>query len=192
VDDPAGFGDLVGSADPEADVDVNEGLCASEKPGFKGSTLSVGANVATFGNEKEVVVVSADWVVDFVLDSGADTDVPNPGNDAVVPPNRGLGGGTPALSFAGSCRAAEGVRLNGSELLGDDCLVVDVDVSWIDGVESNLNGVGTGGFSVSRLALCTEAGATASVAGVGAVEVPDGCGASPGSGLLTGTGSFAT
>ena len=145
------------------------------------------ANVATFGNEKEVVVVSADWVVDFVLDSGADTDVPNPGNDAVVPPNRGLGGGTPALSFAGSCRAAEGARLNGSELLVDNCLVVDVEVSWIDGVESNLNGVGTGSFSVSRLALCTDAGAT----GVGAVEVPDGCWASPGSGLLTGTGSFA-
>jgi len=143
---------------PEADVDVNEGLCASEKPGFKGSILSAGANVATFGNEKGVVV-------DFVLDSGADTDVPNPGNDAVVPPNRGLGRATPALSFAGSCGAAEGVRLNGSELLVVDCLVVDVDVSCIDGVESNLNRVGGSGFSVSRLAPCVEAGGAASVAG---------------------------
>jgi len=152
----------------------------------------VGANVATLGKEKGVVEVCADWVVDFVLDSGADTDVPNPGNDAVVPPNRGLGTATPASSFAGSGGAAEGVRLNGSELLVDDRLVVDVDVSWIDGFESNLNGVGRGGFSVSRLALCTEAGAAASVAGVGAVEVPDGCGVSPVSGLLTGTGSSAT
>ena len=50
----------------------------------------MGANVATFGNEKEVVVVSADWAADFVLDSVVGTDVPNPGNDVVVRPNRGL------------------------------------------------------------------------------------------------------
>lgn len=131
MDDPAGFEGSVGSVEPEADVDGNEGLCASEKPGFKGSTLSVGANVATFENEK--------GGIGFVLDSGTDTDVPKPGNGADGSPNRRLGRATSALSFAGSCGAAEGVRLNGSELLVDDCLVVDVDVSCIDGVESNLN-----------------------------------------------------
>lgn len=154
----------VGSAVPKADVDVNEGLCASKKPGFKGSILPSGANVATFGNEKEVVVDSANWVVDFVLDCGADTEVPNPGNDAIAPPNRGLGRATSALSFA-SCGAAEGVRLNGSELLVVDGLAVDVDVSWIDGVESNLNRVGGSGFSVSRVAPCVEAAGAASVGG---------------------------
>jgi hypothetical protein len=82
-----------------------------------------------------------------------------------VPRNRGLGRATSALSFSGSCGAAEGVRLNGSELLVVDGLVVDVDVSWIDGVESNLNRVGGSGFSVSRLAPCVEAAGAASVAG---------------------------
>jgi hypothetical protein len=113
--------------DPEADVDVNEGLCVSEKPGFKGSILSVGANIATFENGK--------GGMGFELDSGTDTDVPKPGNGAARSPNRRLGRATSALSFAGSCGVAEGVRLNGSELLVDDCLVVD----WVDGVESNLN-----------------------------------------------------
>jgi hypothetical protein len=77
----------VGSAGPDAGAEVNEGLCASENPGFNGSTLFVGSDVTTFGNEKEVIVVSVDSVVGFVLGSGADTDAPNPGNDEVAPPN---------------------------------------------------------------------------------------------------------
>jgi hypothetical protein len=89
-DDSVSLDGSVGGAGSEAGVDVNKGLCANGKPGFEAPTLSDGADVATFGNE-EAVVVSVDWVVDFMLGSGADTEVPNPGNDTVAPQNRGLG-----------------------------------------------------------------------------------------------------
>jgi len=125
VDDLGGSGASFGSADPDTDVDVNEGLGASEKADFKGSTLSAGAGVATFEKEKGVAV-SAVWVAGFVLCSGTDKDVPNPGKAVVAPPNRGLGA-RPASPFSDNCGADRGVRLNGSELV-DDC--VD-DVDWI-------------------------------------------------------------
>jgi len=186
VDDPGGLDDSVESAD--ADVEVNEGLCASEKPGFKGSTLSAGANVAIFGNENEAVAVPADWAVAFVLGPAADTDVPNPGNDAVAPPNRGLGRAAPASSFFGCCGADEGVRLNGSELPVDGCLDDDVNVGWIDVLWPKLNRVGGGGFSVSELGDCAEVEAAASGAQEGGVDA-NGSGIVPVSDLLTGAGS---
>ena len=176
--------DPVESAD--ADAEVNEGLCASEKPGFKGSTLSAGANVAIFGNENEAVAVPADWVVAFVLGPGADTDVPNPGNDAVAPPNKGLGRAAPASSFFGCCGADKGVRLNGSELPVDGCSDDVVNVGWIDVLWPKLNRVGGGGFSVSELGDCT---AAASGAREGGVDVVNGSGIVPVSDLLTGAGS---
>jgi hypothetical protein len=46
----------VGSTSPDAGVDVNIGLCANDRPGFEGSTLSAGVNVATFGTEEGIVV----------------------------------------------------------------------------------------------------------------------------------------
>jgi hypothetical protein len=56
ADDVGGLDASAGSADPDTDVDINLGLGASEKPGFKGSTLSAGAGVATRGKEKGVDV----------------------------------------------------------------------------------------------------------------------------------------
>lgn len=52
--------DSVRGADVDTDVDVNMELCPSEKPGFKGSTLSARAGFTTFGKEKGVVVTSVD------------------------------------------------------------------------------------------------------------------------------------
>jgi hypothetical protein len=63
----------------------------------------------------------------FVLGSDTDADVPNPGNDVVVPPNRSLGRAELASSFFGSCGVDEGVRLNGSEPLVDDSLDDDAN-----------------------------------------------------------------
>lgn len=179
----------VGGASPDAGIDVNKGLCANDKPGFEESTLSEGADVATFVNE--AVVVSVDWVVGFVLCPGAGAEVPNPGNDTVAPPNRGLGRARSALSFLCGCGADEGMTLNGSGLLVDGSFEDDVNVGWIDGATPKLNGTGRGGFS-SKLALC--AGAWAAVPGVGEgdVEVVDNCGTAPASDVLADAGSSAT
>jgi hypothetical protein len=69
--------------------------------------------------------------------SGADRDVPKPGNEVVAPPNRDLGRAGPGSSFLDSC-ADEGVRLNGSELPVDDC------VGRVDGGGPKLNGAEDG------------------------------------------------
>jgi hypothetical protein len=60
------------------------------KAGFKGSALSAGAGVTTFGKEKAGVAASSDWETDFVPGVGFDTDAPNPGNAVVAPPNKDL------------------------------------------------------------------------------------------------------
>jgi len=188
-DDSVSLDCSVGGASPDAGVGVNKGLCANDKPGFEESTLSDGADVATFVNG--AVVVSVDWVVDFVLCSGADAEVPNPGNDTVAPPNRGLGRARSALSFFCGCGADEGMRLNGSELLVDGSFEDDVNVGWIDGARPKLNGTGRGSFS-SKLALCTGAWAATPDVGEGDVEVVDNCGTALASDVLAGVGPSAT
>jgi hypothetical protein len=109
------------------------------KAGFKGSTLSTGDGVATFGKEKAGVEASADWVTGFVAGVGIVTDVPKPGNAVVAPPNGGLGGAGTAPSFFSP---DEGVRLNGSGLLLNGC--VD-NVGWVCGGPKR-NGAGAGGL----------------------------------------------
>jgi hypothetical protein len=181
----------VASADPGAGADTSEGLCANDKPGFEGSTLFSGANVAAFGSE-EAVVVSTDWVVNFVLGSGAGADVPNPGKDVDAPPNRGLRGARPVSSFFGSCGADEGVRLNGSGLPVDGSLNDDGNAGWKDGAGPKLNGAGGGDFSFSELRLCARAWAATPGAGEGYIEAVNGCGITSASALSTGAGLFAT
>ena len=127
-----------------------------------------------------------------MLGSGAEVDVPNPGNDVVVPPNRGLGRAMLASSFLGSCGVGEGARLNGSEPLVDGSLEDDTNAGWIDGAGPKLNGAGGGGFSINEPAFCAGAWPTTPGAGGGDVEVVDLCGIALVSDLLTGVGSPAT
>lgn len=57
------MGGLDASAESEGsdtDTGINEGLSAREKPGLNSPALSAAAGVAAFGNEKEVVIASAD------------------------------------------------------------------------------------------------------------------------------------
>lgn len=74
-----------------------------------------------------------------MLGVDAETGVPKPGNDEVAPPNKGLGGATPASSLFSDGCPVEGVRLNGSEVV-----VVgwadDVNVDKVGGVGTKLNG----------------------------------------------------
>lgn len=52
-----------------------------------------------------------------------DTDeVPNPVNEAIVPPKSGFCGAGLASFFSLGCDVEEGVRLNGSELLFIGCV----------------------------------------------------------------------
>jgi hypothetical protein len=118
------------------------------KAGFKDSMFSAGGGVATFGKEEAGIVTSADWATGFVTGVGIDTDVPNPGNAVVAPPNRGLGGARIVPSFfSPNCAADEGVRLNGSGLLLNGC-VDNVDVGWVCVCKGGpkRNGVGAGGL----------------------------------------------
>lgn len=78
-----------------------------------------------------------------MLGVDADTGVPNPGNDDVAPPNKGLGGGTPASFFFSDGCSAEGVRLNGSEVVVVGW-VDDVNVGRFGGVGPKLNGARDG------------------------------------------------
>lgn len=79
-----------------------------------------------------------------MLGADAETGVPKPGNDEVAPPNKGLGGATPASSFfPDGCSADEGVRLNGSEVVVVGC-VDDVNLGRVAGVGPKLNGARDG------------------------------------------------
>ena len=79
-----------------------------------------------------------------MLRADAETSVPKPGNDEVAPPNKGLGGATPASSFfSDGCFADEGVRLNGREVVVVGCLD-DVNVGKVGGVGPKLNGARDG------------------------------------------------
>jgi hypothetical protein len=60
VDNLGGLGALVGGAGSDTDTGINEGLGASEKPGFNGSTLSAAAGFVTFGKENGAFEGSAD------------------------------------------------------------------------------------------------------------------------------------
>lgn len=109
-----------------------------------------------------------------MLGPGADTGAPNPGNEVVAPPNRGLGGVTPTSSlFSDNCTADEGVRLNGSELAEDGC-------GGAGALGPKLNEA-KGGPRVSKLGVCAKA--------VGARESEGSGIAAPVSDLLVAIGS---
>lgn len=143
VDSLAGLGASLEGAGSDTDTAVNDGPGAREKPGFSGSILSAAAAFGTFGKEKGAVDPSADLVAGFALGADDDTGVPKPGNEEVAPPNKGLGGATPASPFfSDDCSADEGVRLNGSEVVVG--CVDNVNVGWVGEVEPKLNGVRDG------------------------------------------------
>jgi len=55
VDNLGNLGASAGSAGSDTEAGINEGLCAREKPGFKGSTLSAAAGFVTFGKNGAVI-----------------------------------------------------------------------------------------------------------------------------------------
>lgn len=75
-----------------------------------------------------------------MLGADAETGVPKPGNDEVAPPNKDLGGATPASFFSDGCSADEGVMPNGSEAVVVGC----VNVGRVGGVRLKLNGARDG------------------------------------------------
>lgn len=79
-----------------------------------------------------------------MLGADADAGAPKPGNDEVAPPNKGLGGATPASSFfSDGCSADEGVRLNGNDVVVIGC-VDDANVCRVGGFGPKLNGARDG------------------------------------------------
>ena len=71
-------------------------------------------------------MTTVDWTSGSVLGTGAGDEVPNPLNEAIVPPKSGFCGPGLASFISLSRDVEEGVRLNGSELL-----LID----WVDEVD---------------------------------------------------------